>query len=320
MRRTLLGAAAVVAVAAAGLPAIAHADSAGTARVAWVGSCDDKDEISHACGAWRVRLRSGGQIKVADAAATSVDAHGRKTEETGKFAISADGEWIVYERKSDHRLAVRRTSGGRVTLLPKSLTRLGTDIVRVWLSPSGDRVLLEYSETGEKEPGKIVTVATGKIVKLPAGDDLEGFSGDGDEALALRYNTDNTTTLVALGADGSTVAQVPPQVVINASTRALAADGRTVAVFAGAQPKLRLYDLSTDRLAAAVDLRLKKGTVVYHAQWTGEDQLTVKVQSGGDGKPTVVRVLTVDTGTGAVKPVDTFTVIARNYAWLTAGE
>ncbi|MGW4476417.1 hypothetical protein ACWENQ_42715 [Nonomuraea sp. NPDC004354] len=319
MRRTLLGAA-VVAVAAAGLPALAHADSAGTAGAAWVGSCVSPDERSRACGAWRLRLRSGKQVTVADAAATSVDAYGRATDETGAFAVSADGRWIVYERGSDHRLAVRRAAGGRVTLLPKSLTRLGTDVLTVRLSPSGDRVLLEYDDTDAKEPGKIVTVATGKIVKLPAGDDLEGFSADGDEVLAQRYNNDNTTTLLAVGLDGSRFAQVPPQVVINAATRALAADGRTVAVLAGEKPRLRLYDLSTDRLAAAVDVPLPKGSEVYHVQWSGADRLTVKTQSGGDDKPTVVRVLTVDTATGAVKPVETFTFTARQHAWMTAGE
>ncbi|WP_431903324.1 hypothetical protein [Nonomuraea sp. bgisy101] len=318
MRRTLLGAA-VVAVAAAGLPALAHADSAGAAKVAWVGACEAEDEISRACGAWRLRLTSGREIAVTDAAATSVDADGRRTDDTARFTISDDGRWIVYERRTDHRLAVRRAAGGRATLLPKSLTRLGTEDLWVRLSPTGDRVLLEYDDD-EKEPGKIVTVATGKIVKLPAGDDLEGFSGDGDEALALRYNTDNTTTLVAHGVDGSVIAQVPPQVVANATVRALAADGRTVAAFTGEKPKLRLYDLATDRLAAAVDVRLGKGETVYHAQWSGEDRLTIKTQSGGDGKPTVVRVLTVDTGTGAVRPVDTFRFTARHQTWLTAGE
>ncbi|MFE3449990.1 hypothetical protein ACFXJ8_13755 [Nonomuraea sp. NPDC059194] len=319
MRRTLLGAA-VVATAAVGLPTLAHADSAATARVAWVGACEIEDEISRACGSWRLRLSSGKVIKVPDAAATSVDARGRGTDETARFSVSDDGRWIVYERGSDHRLAVRRAAGGRVTLLPKSLTRRGTDILWVRLSPTGDRVLLEYHDDEEKEPGKIVTVATGKIVKLPPADDLEGLSGDGDEALALRYNDDNTTALVAHGTDGSAISQVPPQVVANATVRALAADGRTVAVFTGAKPKLRLYDLVSDRLGAAVDVRLGKGAEIYHAQWSGQDRLTVKTQSGGDGKPTVVRVLTVDTDTGAVRNVAAYTFTARHDTWLTAGE
>ncbi|GAA2392573.1 hypothetical protein [Nonomuraea africana] len=342
MKYRLLGAAAVV-LAVGGTIVPAHADTtatnvtkstvnkstiegsgAVTARVAWVGSCEDADGISVPCGKWRVRLRAGGTVTVADAAATAVDARGRKADSVGKFAISGDGQWILYERAKDHRLVVRKVAGGRGTVLPASLSRKGTEPMRVWLSPAGDRVLVEYDEG--REPGKIVTVATGKIVKLPAADDLEGLSGDGDEALAMRYNNDNTTTLVAHGMDGHSVAKVPPQVVVNAATRALSADGHTVAVLISGNtetrqpPKLRLYDLATDRLSASMTLPLKPDASVYLAHWSGDGRLTVKAQTGGDEKPTVVRVLTVDTTTGAAKPVDTFTVTARNYTWLTAGE
>ncbi|GAA2806359.1 hypothetical protein [Nonomuraea dietziae] len=185
---------------------------------------------------------------------------------------------------------------------------------------------MEHNDEAAREPGKIVTVATGKIVKLPAADDLEGFSGDGDEALATRHNNDNTTTLVAHGLDGHSVAKVPPQVVMNASTRALSADGHTVAVLIGGNadtrvpPKLRLYDLTTDRLSAAVTLPLSRTRRSTSPTGPARGSLTVKAHTGGDEKPTVVRVLTVDTTTGAVKPADTFTVTARNYTWLTAGE
>ncbi|MBB3726170.1 hypothetical protein [Nonomuraea dietziae] len=339
MKRTLLGAAAV-ALAVGGTTVPAHADTtattitkataaesdAATARMAWVGACKDADGLGHPCGAWRLRLRAGGTVTVAGASATAVDARGRKADIVGAFAISGDGQWILYERVKDHRLVVRKVAGGRGTVLPASLTRKGTDSLRAWLSHAGDRVLVEHNDEAAREPGKIVTVATGKIVKLPAADDLEGFSGDGDEALATRHNNDNTTTLVAHGLDGHSVAKVPPQVVMNASTRALSADGHTVAVLIGGNadtrvpPKLRLYDLTTDRLSAAVTLPLRPDATVYLAHWTGEGSLTVKAHTGGDEKPTVVRVLTVDTTTGAVKPADTFTVTARNYTWLTAGE
>ncbi|GAA2806353.1 hypothetical protein [Nonomuraea dietziae] len=93
--------------------ATAAESDAATARMAWVGACKDADGLGHPCGAWRLRLRAGGTVTVAGASATAVDARGRKADIVGAFAISGDGQWILYERVKDHRLVVRKVAGGR---------------------------------------------------------------------------------------------------------------------------------------------------------------------------------------------------------------
>ncbi|MFI6322885.1 TolB family protein [Nonomuraea sp. NPDC050556] len=307
----------------AAVPAQAASSAGSSARAVWIKSCSDKEQESTApCGHWQLIMRDGSKKSVADAAVFSQDANGSKSGSQAIFAISGDGRWIVYERARDHRLVVRKAGGGAVTELPKALVprSLGTYNVSVFMSPSGDRVLVHSQD--EKVPGRVVTVATGAMVKFRAGDTLSGFSADGDEVLATRNAKDNTTTLLAYRVDGSTVKQTPPQVVMNAGARALAADGHTVAAIVSGKkaPRLRLYDLETGQLSAPVELGLKAEALPYLAAWTGDGQLTVKVQSGGDGAPTVIREFTVDVATGATSKTDSYSISKLNYSWYAAGE
>ncbi|MFD1543382.1 hypothetical protein [Nonomuraea guangzhouensis] len=312
------------------IPTTAHAQAGSSeARAAWIKSCDDKkNEAGYACGHWQLVMRDGRKIAVKDAAANGVDGKGRKVEYAGLFAISGDGHVIAYERARDHRIVVRGTTGGPVKVLAASLVpkRYGTDSASLYLSPKGDRLLIDHTDDHERVPGKVVTIATGKVVQVPAMGEVRGFSADGDEVLTKDYNSDNTSTLIAYRADGGSVKRTPPQVVANAALTTLAADGKTVAVIVSGDedakkaPRLRIYDLETGDLSAGVDLALKPGQTPYLARWSGDGQLTVFLQSGEYGTTAVVRVLTADVRTGAVTRTDRYSISKTRYTFSVAGE
>jgi hypothetical protein len=298
------------------------------ARAAWIKSCGKTDAILHPCGHWRLLLGDGEQLTVSDSAPAVINGKGKKELEQSLFAVSGDGRVIAYERAHDHRLVVRSVAGGPVKVLPASLVpkRYGTSPLVVYLSYKGDKALVASTEDRMREPGKVVTVATGKIVKLPARDSVKGFSADGGEVLTQRYHGDNTLELIAHRLDGTSIKRTPPQVVANAEVTALAADGRTVAVFVMGDeekkkaPRLRLYDLGTGDLSASVELALKPSQTPYTAYWTPDGKLTALVQSGDEGSTAVVRVLTVDTETGAVAQTDKYSISKTRFAYSAAGE
>ncbi|MET7465406.1 hypothetical protein [Nonomuraea sp. NPDC005501] len=331
----LLAAAVIGGAALAPPPAHATttATTAGTAspaaRAAWIPSCESpKSGDTRACGHWRLLMGDGRTLTVRDAATHRTGAKGRTLSDEGRFAVSGDGRVIAYERARDHRLVIRRASGGPVTELPRSLVPRGSGTDDVWLalSPAGDRLLVSHSDDPVRLPGKIVTVATGKVTELPASDELLGFSGDGDEVLARRDAGDNTTTLVAHRLDGTVVKRTPPQVVANASVLALAADGRTVAVLIDGDtdrkrpPRLRIYDLESGELHETVKLALKPSASPYLARWTADGRLVLTVAANDEGRPAVVRVLTADPETGAARQNDTYSIGRSRYAFYAAGE
>ncbi|MEU8246757.1 hypothetical protein [Nonomuraea sp. NPDC048916] len=333
MRHTSVSAALLVAAVIGGLgvaPAGAHAqEGPAVARAAWIKSCHDrKNDTDAPCGHWRLITRDGGGVALPDAAATRRHATGAVAHEPGRLAISGDGRVVAYERARDHRLVVRRVAGGPVKELPTSLVPkgIGTDDLLLYVSPLGDKVLVEYVDDSGRQPTKVVTVATGRTAELPARDSVRGFSADGDEVLATRTAEDNTTALVVHRLGGTSTQRTPSQVVANAPVTALAADGRTVAVFVsgdtgrGKPPRLRLYDLETGELSAGVDLALNPGATPYFARWTADGRLTATVVSAEDGKPEVVRVLTVDTETGDVTLTDRYSISKTSYSSTKAGE
>ncbi|WP_214324316.1 hypothetical protein [Nonomuraea sediminis] len=331
MRHTSAAAALLATAVIGGLglaPSAADAQSGpATVRAAWIKSCTNKkDDTSYPCGHWQLLMRDGSKREVRDASATRVDVKGNKIYDNGMFAVSADGGTIVYERASDHRLVVRKAAGGAATALPKALTARGTDSIVLYVSPAGDRVLVDSTEDGRTLPTLVYTVATGKTVKLPGAEGPVGFSADGDEVLAMRYPTDNTAQIIVHRLDGTTIKKTPPQVVANAAADALAADGKTVAVFVSGNtdrnkpPRLRMYDVETGDLTQGVDLALKPGSTPYRAYWTADGQLRAIVSSGDDGKPAVVRVLTVDPESGHVTQADKFSISKHRYTYFTAGE
>ncbi|WP_371784886.1 hypothetical protein [Streptosporangium subroseum] len=332
MRHTSLAALLATAVVAGGLAATpAYARTGAEARAVWVKSCTGKDGYSRSCGRWQLIMRDGRRIDVPDAALDAVDSRGRKSAgNEAPFAISGDGRTIAYQRGRDGRLVVRAAAGGRVTVLPGAVQAgsTGTEETRLRLSPAGDRVIVEQVGDDARPPTFVVDVATGRIVRLPGIEEVEGFSADGDEVLTTRALPDNTIRLSARGLDGYVVSQVPPQVVVENRPSALAADGHTVAVQAGGSEGgsgggagLRVFDLETGRLSEAVALDLGKGERPYLAAWNGTDSLTVRVatQRSEEG-PTTVRVLVVDVSFGTVRQKDTYKISGSAYAWYAAGE
>ncbi|MGW0805915.1 hypothetical protein [Nonomuraea sp. NPDC002799] len=315
MRHTSAAAALLASAVIGGLgltPAAAQATTGPpVARAAWIKSCTGQGDIDVPCGHWRLLLRGGGSVAVRAAAATTPDGG-----EPSRFALSADGRVMAYERARDRRLVVQRVAGGRATELPRI-----TGGFAVRLSPKGDRVLIDRDDAATK----VITVATGRTTTLHASLRPLGFSGDGDEVLATRIASDNTTVMYAYRLGGGSLRQTPPQVVAGALTYALAPDGRTVAVFTsgtygtGKPLRVRTYDLRTGELSEGADLPLKTGTPLELAWW-GAGRLTATVRGGEDGKPAVVRVLTVDPGSGAVTQADRYPIDKSRYTAILAGE
>ncbi|MFG1707742.1 hypothetical protein ACFLIM_31510 [Nonomuraea sp. M3C6] len=330
MRQTSATAALLATAVIGGLgltPTAAHAQAgAPAARAAWIKSCiDKKSDVTYPCGHWQLIMRDGSRVTVRGAANTMIDGDGDEIDDTSTFAISADGRVLAYERAGDHRLVVQRV-GGPAKVLPTSFQPRRTENLSLYLSPKGDRVLIDYTDDPARLPAKVVTVATGKITTLPAADTMLGFSGDGDEVLATRYLSDNTMRLSAYRLDGGSIKRTPPQVVANTLTTALSPDGRTVAVFTAGNtdkktpPRVRLYDLANGELSAGADLPLKAGDAPYLASWDAGGRLTAVVQNAEEGHPAVVRVLTVDPETGGTTQTDKYTISKSRYAFIVAGE
>lgn len=305
----------------------AHASAAPpAARAAWIKSCYDKKHQDHdPCGHWRLRMRDGREVTVRGAATRGVDGKGRERHgEDSTFAVSADGRVLAYERAGDHRLVVQRVTGGPVTELPRSAMPkgIGSDEMDLRLSPSGDRVLIDYFNDPGELPTKVITVATGKTMTVPTAYDVRGFSADGDEVLATRGKSDNTTAIHVLRVGGGSIHRTPPAIVANALTYALAADGTTVAFVTGGagKPRVRTYDLTTGEVSASVDLPLKPDLPPEVAWWSGEGRLTAVARTGEEGEAVVVRVLTVDLGAGQVTRADSYSISSKNHTFNLAGE
>ncbi|MCF6476067.1 hypothetical protein FAF44_48170 [Nonomuraea sp. MG754425] len=319
-------AAALLAPAVIATPAQAqHAPP--TARAAWIKSCYDAKRQDHdPCGGWRLLMRDGRQVTVRGAAGRGVDGKGRVTRDAAAFALSGDGRVMAYERARDHRLVVQRVTGGPVTELPERARPkgVGSDALALTLSPTGDRVLVDYYDEDGRLPTKVITVATGRTTTVPAAYRVLGFSEDADEVLATRLMRDNTTALYALRVAGGSVHGTPPQVIVNADIWALAADGATVATLipgdadSGKPPRLRTYDLATGALSPGLDLRDGAGMSPWGASWAGERLKVTLAGDPGDGNTTVVRVLTVDPAAGEVARADVYR-IGKNYTFTVAG-
>ncbi|MFG6199435.1 hypothetical protein [Nonomuraea sp. JJY05] len=311
-------------------PGAAHAQSQSpVARAAWVKTCTHKkDDLDHPCGHWQLIMRDGRKVAVPGAATSQIDAKGNEVHDTTTFAISADGRVMAYERKSDHRLVVQPVAGGPARTLPKAAVPkgVGTSDIGVYLSPKGDTVVIDYGDEPVRLPAKVITVATGKITKLALGEDMAGFSGDGDEVLTRRYLSDNTLRLTAHRLGGASIRATPPQLVANAPTLALAPDGRTVAVFTAGNadtkkpPRVRTYDVETGQLSGGADLPLTPGVPPDLAWWGPDGLLHATVESGDIGETAVIRELTVDPGSGAVKQNGRYTISKTRYAYVKAGE
>ncbi|MFC4588865.1 TolB-like translocation protein [Sphaerisporangium corydalis] len=298
-------------------------------RYASLDSCTRKDE-ARPCGAWMLTLRNGRTVKLTDAAVFPRTAKGRldRTSST-PFAVSGDGDRVLYVRASDHKLVWKDVLTGRVRSLPGAAARapkgLGMSDVDPILSPSGDVVVIDYYDDSGKRPTLAVDLGTGQIGKLPGGDSVQGFSPDGRRILMSGSTSDNTTEFAVYDTNGQPAeTREVPQVVSNNSPVALADDGVTIALVIvppSGRPNLRQYDLSTDAISPAIDLGIAKKESAYRIYWDDSGKLTLwTLLSQKDGDVVRATVGAVNPSTGHFAKADSFRVRDHLWTWWLPGE
>ncbi|WP_214409830.1 hypothetical protein [Sphaerisporangium fuscum] len=306
------------------------AKSAKAVRLAWVAGCTKKGEQGP-CGPWRLVLRGGKTVALADALVRPLDADGKvDTTATAPLAVSGNGRRLVYVRKSDHRLVWKDLGGARAHLLPGRTSKvpkgLGMPDVDLALSPDGDRLLIDYADASDKLPTLIIPLRGGHVAKLPGGEAVQGFSPDGRHLLAARITSDNTTRFVVYDTEGKQVeSREVPQVVSNNSPVALADDGVTVGVVvspASGRPRLRQYDLSSDTVSPAVTLHVRSDETPIQLAWDKSGGLTLWTAhaKSNDAPTSRVTASTVDPADGRLIRVDSFRVKPSMFDWKTPGE
>ncbi|MEV0971407.1 hypothetical protein [Microtetraspora glauca] len=335
-RKLAVLAAAVAATASAlAVPTAAEAKtgaaSAASAQIryAWVKSCPKKD-YTVPCGSWTLALRDGKTRKLTDARVNPVTASGKVDKDmVSTLAISGDGQNVAYFRKSDNKLVVRDLAANRVRVLPGKAALvpkgIGMGDVAATLSPDGDSVVIEYQDDAGKLPSLLVDMNAGKVTKIRANVDVQGFSPDGHHILASRYTSENTTELVVFDESGATTGRkVVPQVIANNMPQALANDGNTVAVMistSGGKQRVRVYDLASDTVGDAVNVNTPKNESPHRLSWDDSDNLTLwQLRNDAEGNTTGIVRRSLDPTSGATKKADTFTITSKMYMWWLPGE
>ncbi|MFI7420733.1 hypothetical protein [Nonomuraea sp. NPDC049684] len=293
-----------------------HHHSRDSIRYASVKGCPGKDGTSRPCGQWRLVMHDGGRRTLPDAQVVALDARRRSTVTSpAPIAVSGDGQRVAYLTKAG-RLAVRAL-GGRVTLLPEdALPRVAQNEVTLQLSGDGARLAVVV-QSERPAATKIFDTATGALLgTVPADETLLGFSGDGDEVLSSIESDDSVTDLVVRDQTGEHLVRVtPPQVVAANGPQALAGDGHTAAVvIRGRKTELLTYDLATDEVTGRRKIKLPDGELNM-IDWTGDTQVTLHLVSGSS-RMTIVQV---DTGTGAVRVRDLYTVLKDSFIFAACG-
>ncbi|MFI6175322.1 hypothetical protein ACIA8R_07260 [Nonomuraea sp. NPDC051191] len=285
-------------------------------RYASVKGCPGKDGASRPCGQWRLVMHDGGRMTLPDAQVVALDARRRSVVDSpAPIAVSGDGQRVAYFTKGG-RLAVRVLGGG-VTLLPKdALPRVAQNEVTLQLSDDGARLAVVI---GSEKPAdaRIFDTATGALLgTVPADETVLGFSGDGDEVLSTIDSDDSVTDLVVRDETGEQLVRAtPPQVVAANGPQALAGDGHTAAVvIRGKKTELLTYDLATDEVTGRKKIKLPAGDLSM-IDWTGDTQVTLHLVSGSS-RMTIVQI---DTGTGAVRVRDRYTVLKDTFVFAACG-
>jgi DNA-binding beta-propeller fold protein YncE len=272
-------------------------------RYASIKGCDRGDDGRLPCGPWRLVMHSGEQRVLADAQTVALKADGKPYKYLpAPVAVSGDGTKVAYFAKNSHRLAVR-TLGGGVTLLPAgAVPRVPQYEVGLVLSDDGGRLAVTIG-TGQV---RIFDTSDGaRLGTLPRGETLVDFSGDGGEVLTTVDADESVTDVVVRADTGELVSRAtPPQLVSANMPLALAADGRTAAAFVAGKSQLVLYDVETDQVLGRVPVKLPKGDL-NAIDWTGDRQVTLHLTTQA-GRMNVVQI---DTGTGAVRLRDRYTVL-----------
>jgi Tol biopolymer transport system component len=238
--------------------------------------------------------------------------------------VSGDGRTLAYFRKKDNRL-VARTPGGRVVAMPqKALPRgLGMAELELSLSQDGRYLAVDYYDDGERLPTRIYDVSAARETgTVPGAASFQGFSGSGDAVLLSRVTDENTTELTTFDVQGSPrYTVVPPQVVSNNTPYGLSPDGRRIALFTGtaAKPVLKLYDLQSDRIDDSTPVNLGGKDLPYMVDWTGDTEVTAHISRTRGNGHTSMRVVQIDTVSGAVTVRDSYDVLRDSYAFAACG-
>ncbi|MBT2229945.1 hypothetical protein [Nonomuraea sp. NEAU-A123] len=313
---------------AAGLAALMTAPTAAQAaphhehdgiRYASVKGCTVKGE-QRPCGTWRLMMHSGEKGSLPDAETIAREANGKSSvTQVAPIAVSGDGQRVAYFTTSG-RLAVR-TMGGRVKVFAKdALPRVAQYNVTLNLSDDGGRLAAVFN-TDKAVKTRIFDTATGTLLgTTPGHQTMLGFSADGGELLTDVAGDEAVTDLIAYSESGEQLFRAtPPQIVSSNAPQALAGDGRTTAnVVLGAKPQLILYDLQTDEVTARRKLKLPAGELLM-IDWTGEQQVTLHLVQYPEGKANKMTIVQIDTGTGAVKVRDHYSLLKDSYVFAACG-
>lgn len=314
---------------AAGLAALMTAPQAAQAtphdhhdgiRYASVKGCTVKDE-QRPCGKWRLMMHSGEKGSLPDAETIAREANGKSSvTQVAPIAVSGDGRRVAYFTKSG-RLAVRTMGGGVQVFAKDALPRVAQYDVTFQLSDDGGRLAVVFG-TSKAVKTRIFDTATGALLgSTPGHQTLLGFSADGGELLTEVSADESVTDLIAYSESGEQLYRAtPPQVVASNSPSALAADGRTTAnvVMGGAKSQLVLYDMQTDQVIAKRRVKLPAGDL-HMIDWTGERQVTLHLVQYPDGKANKMTIVQIDTGTGAVKVRDHYSLLKDSYVFAACG-
>ena len=281
-----------------------------TVRYAYVRRCTENGTATP-CGPWRLRMRSGRTVRLAEARVLARTAKGEKVRNrTAPFAISGDGTTVAYFRE-DGRLVVRKVAGGAPLVLAYTPPKgSGTDLVTLYLSNTGGRLAVEAGDDPERRPTVVYDTSTGAVaLRLPGTLAFQGFGGDGESVLAAGSRGDRITRLVAFDAGGEPLLDIrPPQVVADNAPYALSPDGGTVAFVGGGgtDAALGLYDPRTGTLRR-IPVRIPDDDLVDALGWSGETQVTVRL-SRIAARSDAIRVLEVDTATGTARTRESYTI------------
>ncbi|MEU4227124.1 hypothetical protein AB0F17_22730 [Nonomuraea sp. NPDC026600] len=314
---------------AAGLAALMTAPTAAQAaphhehdgiRYASVKGCTVKGGEQRPCGEWRLMMHSGEKGSLPDAEAIAREANGKSSvTQVAPIAVSGDGQRVAYFTKAG-RLAVRTMGGGVKVFAKDALPRVAQYNVTFNLSDDGGRLAAVFG-TAKAVKTRIFDTATGALLgSTPGGQSMLGFSADGGELLTDVAGDEGVTDLIAYSESGEQLFRTtPPQIVSSNSPQALSGDGRTTAnVVMGAKPQLILYDMQTDEVTARRKIKLPVGDLLM-VDWTGEQQVTLHLVRYPEGKANKMTIVQIDTGTGAVKVRDQYSLLKDSYVFAACG-
>ena len=155
--------ASAVLAGAVAAPASAHTRTGPSpARAVWIKACG-----GNPCGHWRLKLRDGRTITVPDAAATEVDARGRRTTDTGVFAVSGDGRTVLYERAPITAWSSARSRAAPAPRCPARWRPGAPPRSPCSCHPRGPGAGRPRGRAQDGVPTKVFTVGTGRTTELP---------------------------------------------------------------------------------------------------------------------------------------------------------